>query len=424
MGYRVWDDAIQTELRLIHIKRRSGEINGQLSITTNIAGVKTHNGVLHVANFNVMSSSARNTLAKLLQARTPQHPEMDWFDGLEWLCQSVIMAETRGEVISEIGHEPITPPDQRWAVQPLVLRGRPSLLFGPGGVGKSLIALACALSVAAEREIIPGLVPGLTGPVLYLDWETTPGVINDRIQAIAAGHGFKPVNMLYRRCIRPLADDAEELSMIVAERGVVMIVVDSAAYAMGASREYGDANESILRMHDAIRMIGVTSQIVDHVAKSEARGRGGTATPYGSAYKTNAARISWEIRKATTVSGMAINLYHAKGNDTRDIPPFSINLDWEDTKIVFRRGEVSVELDEEAEVNTAAAIQELLEGGRMKSGDIERTLEAFHQPATVRKNLSRMVAKGIIFKDEAGLYYLPVGSVRLRSLPGSKGMDA
>lgn len=426
MGYHCWDDEIQTHFRLTHLKRSRGDLTGELSVETNIKNVKTHKGVLHVARFNVLSSSSRSSLARMLEKRTPDQ-DMDWFDGLEWLCQNVILSETRGEPIDEVGLRPSTPPGQQWMVEPLVLKGRPSMIFGPGGVGKSLLGLTCALSVACGREIIPGIAPAVKGPVLYLDWETTADVINDRIVSIANGHGFKPTGMLYRRCVRPLADDAEELSSIVAEKKVVMVVVDSAAYAMGAQGEYGDANESVLRLHEALRLIGATSLIIDHVNKTDQRAKPGTATPYGSAYKTNAVRISWEVRKAPSANGLAINLYHAKSNDTRQLDPIGLSLEWDEDLIRFSKAEVAGPVEDDdsrpgPDNYTKPAIIELLEDGGMTSAAICRTLSNI-KAATVRSNLSRMLASGELVTVGTE-YRLAHGPIHLRSLPGSKGMDA
>lgn len=430
MGYRCWNDEIQTEFRLTHIKRSRGDLTGELSVRTNIKDVKTHKGVLHVARFNVLSSSSRSALAKMLEKRTPGQ-DMDWFDGLEWLCQNVIIMETKGEAIDEVGLNPPTPPGHQWMVEPLILKGRPALLFGPGGVGKSLVGLTCGLSVACGREIIPGIPPAVKGNVLYLDWETTADVINDRIQAISLGHGFKPAGMLYRRCVRPLADDAEELSAIVVEKKVVLVIVDSAAYAMGAQGEYGDANESVLRLHEALRLIGATSLIIDHVNKTDQRAKPGTATPYGSAYKTNAARISWELRKAPSANGLAVNLYHAKSNDTRQLEPIGLALEWDEGKIVFTHAEVGVEEDPMTGGMTwIDRIMDVIAGGEhweiqavaklLTHGGDERKVYD-----TVKTTVSRAVKAGTIQRDEAGRIFEPAKpGLRLRALPTSRGLDA
>jgi hypothetical protein len=418
MGYRCWNDETQTELRLTHIKRSRGDLTGELSVKTNLAEVKTHKGILHVARFNVLSSSSRSSLAKMLEKRTPTH-DMDWFDGLEALCQGVIIAETKGEIITEVGLRPPTPSNLHYMVEPLILKGRPAMIFGPGGVGKSLLGLTCGLSVACGREIIPGIAPAVKGPVLYCDWETTAEVINDRIQAIAFGHGFKAEGMYYRRCVRPLADDAEELSAFCAEKGVVLIIIDSAAYAMGAQGEYGDANESVLRLHEALRLIGVTSLIIDHVNKTDQRAKPGSATPYGSAYKTNAVRISWEVRKAPSVNGLAINLYHAKSNDTALLAPIGLALDWGHDAITFRQSSVIEEEEPEmsGDSRVKAAILELLEGGEMELNKIVSTLSSIPEK-TVRGTIYRMVAERTIVNASRGRYRKSVDPVQLRSLPG------
>ncbi len=422
MTYHCWSDSIQTHFRLSHVKRSRDSLSGILKVSTNLKGVKTVNGVLHAANFNVLSTSTRTALANALEKRTPGH-DMDWFDGLEWLCQNVIMAEETGEVVDEVGMDKPTAPGDRWCLEPLIMKGRPAMLFGPGGVGKSLIALTCGLSVAYGLEIIPGMIPATAaiGPVLYLDWETTKDVINDRIQSIAVGHEFtpKPKSIYYRRCVRPLANDAEELSALVADKGIVLVIVDSSAYAMGAQGEYGDANESILRMHEGLRIIGVTSLLVDHVNKTDAKAKGGAATPYGSAYKTNAARVSWEVRKEPSVDGLRIALYHAKSNDTALLPPRGIALDWTYDSIKFRKTEVDVVQDRPIvdEENMGKAVLEMCEDPTSRTVLI-RTLSP-DNPQVMDNLLTRYVKTGRLERTGRGEYHTVKATLKVEHAPGS-----
>lgn len=421
MTYHCWNDTIQTHFRLSHVKRSRDSLSGVLRVETNLKGVKTVNGVLHAANFNVLSSSTRSNVANTLQKRTPGF-DMDWFDGLEWLCQHVIVGEERGENIDEVGMDLPTPPNDRWCVEPLVMKGRPALLFGPGGVGKSLIALTCGLSVAYGREIIPSVPPAVRGPVLYLDWETTKDVINDRIQSIASGHNFQPTpkTFYYRHCIRPLATDAEELSAVVAEKGIVLVIVDSSAYAMGAQGEYGDANESILRMHEALRIIGVTSLIVDHVNKTDAKAKGGAATPYGSAYKTNAARVSWEVRKEPSAEGLRLSLYHSKSNDTALLPPIGISLDWGPDSIVFHKTEVEMVqgrpiVDEDT---LGKGVLEMCEDATSREVMI-RTFCPPSTPGVIDNLLTRYVRKGLLERVGRGEYLTVRTTLKVGHAPGA-----
>lgn len=424
LGYRCWSDEVATEFHFNHIKRGKETLTGELSIRTNLANVKTNNGVLHVTRLNVLAGTTRSSLAKMLGGRTPGH-EMDWFDGLETLCQNVIIAEQTGEPIIDVGKSDRTPRNEQFLVEPLVLRGRTSILFGPGGVGKSLIALTCGLSVAAHREIIPGIAPAMTGPILYLDWETTGAVINDRIQAIAAGHHFEAPHIAYRRCVKPLADEAEQLSAIVSARGIVLVIVDSTAYAMGALGEYGDANEAVLRLHEALRVLNVSALLVDHVTKTDTRTKPGSAQPYGSVFKTNAARLSWEVRKAPAAEGdMRINLYHAKSNDTAQMSPIGLGIDWSYEAITFHSTDVVAEEEEAVEGRRATwgeqIIELLMDGAQIKHSEIGRAIGAPKEKwEVVRKTVDRMIAKGDLVKDDEGFVAVNRQQpVRMSVVPG------
>jgi hypothetical protein len=345
LGYRVTADRLQTEIRVTRIKRSSSELHGDLRISTNIAGIKTIDGVMHMARFNLSSSTTRNSLSKLLESRTPKETKMDWYDGLEALCQKVMLAEMIGQPYVATGDVPLNgdrPP--RHAIDPLVPARVTSLLYGPGGSGKSVIALACAMSVLSNHAIIPGFLPGITGPVLYLDWETDVSVVNERAQSIAKGCGLASPPITYRRCIRPLAEEAEEIANAVAEREIVYLVIDSAGMAIGAGGDRSDANESTLRLFDAIRHIGVTTQIIDHVSKQEMKTANGKALmPYGSIYKINLARSAWELRNTSEGESNSISLIHAKANDSRLHAPINLVINWQPDCITFLESEPTLE---------------------------------------------------------------------------------
>jgi hypothetical protein len=178
-------------------------------------------------------------------------------------------------------------------------------------------------------------------------------------------------------------------------------------------------------MHEALRLIGVTSQIVDHVNNTDARQKGGTATPYGSAYKTNAARISWEVRKAPSANGLAINLYHAKSNDTQLLPPIGLSLDWENDAITFQTSEVLEEEETGRGETTAERIVDVVSGGEHWELQAIAKILSDIPYDTVKKTTQRLVARSVLHKDDAGrIFEPPKPGYKLRSLPGSRGLDA
>ena len=61
-----------------------------------------------------------------------------------------------------------------WRLRPFLEEGEPTLLFGPGGSGKSYLAMTMAYLVASGNQHL-GLEPA-KGGVLYCDYEATLNV--------------------------------------------------------------------------------------------------------------------------------------------------------------------------------------------------------------------------------------------------------
>lgn len=413
LGYRCWNEAIETEFRISHIKRSSETLSGELAVHTNLANVKTNKGLMHLARFNVLSSTSRSSLAKQLAARAPDH-NMDWYDGLETLCQMVIKAEQQGEDVVYVGHETDEVEENHFLVEPLILNNQPSMIFGPGGSGKSVIALACALSLITGREIIPGIQPHRRGNAMYLDWETDKETINRRLHRIARGHGFPPPPLLYRASSRPFSEQVEAISALVDKHDIDLIVIDSAEKSMGAGHERADANEATMRLHEAVRLIGVSTLIIDHINKVDLRSKPGQATPYGSAFKTWMVRSSWEIRRVGDESDrehLKTVLFHAKSNDTALYAPLGIRIDYPPTgekTITFSREDVDVEPESYGsapvviEKTVPEMVQELLAGGSMYQQSVIPDLIPSRNKLTVMKAVQRGLDKGVLVRDEKG----------------------
>jgi hypothetical protein len=413
LGYVLRLDEISTELRVGRIKRRSEETSAELVVKTRIRGIKTVDGVLHAARFNMSSSTMRERVGKLLSGRHPGI-DVDWQYFLEELCQRTLKAEAAGEPVEEIGHDAIDRTAPRWAVEPLMPLRAPTLLYGPGGTGKSYIACAMAISVAGGREVIPGFAPAIKGKVLYLDWETTRETVNQRLIRIAEGQEIEvPRGILYRRQNRPLADDAEDLSSIVADHGVIFVVLDSCGGAIGPQGEYGDANEGALKLFEAIRFLGpVSTLIVDHVSKTELvlAGKRGKV-PYGSIYKINYSRQAWELRpleKKAPEDPMRVAFHDFKRNDTAEHAPIGLRVDWQTDTITFAPDALAAETpempapkDNVPDATLASSIMELLEGARMKAPQIAENLNA--NPASIRTILNRDAR---FERDERGFWII------------------
>lgn len=346
LSYRLYAEDAGIELIIGRLKRSGQELQGELRIVVNWEGIKTVDGTLHQARFNVSSVAARASLTKHLKSRTDKtdFSEMDWADALEHLCQRVMEAERQGEPLVSMNGEMPSHSRQKYDITRLCPHGVVTWIYGPGGMGKSIIGIGIACSVSKGMEIIPGLAPQIKGAVLYLDYETDQWKVRERTEYIANGHDFKPTkDFYYRRCYRPVADDVEEISRLVAEHDIKFIIIDSAGPAIGSHGDYGDANESVLKLFSAIRAIGVTTIVIDHVSKQELmrdrKGKVVGALPYGSIYKINLSRSAWEIQNGTSPddTDMHVRLVNVKNNDAKTGEPIDLSIHWdsEEGVIIF-----------------------------------------------------------------------------------------
>jgi hypothetical protein len=387
LGYLLRIDEASTSIRLTRLKRRSDEITADILVRCRIEGVKTVDGILHGSRTNITSAPARAKLAELLHARTPG-VRVDWVNWLDELAVRIMAISAEGDPITEVGHDAVDWSAPQYAVAPLSPLNEPGLLYGPGGSGKSLIALTLAIAVAAGRELLPGTTQHVKGPVLYLDWETSRQKVNRRIVSICAGMEIEvPRGIYYRRQNKPLADDAEELSAFVAEHKIVYVVIDSAAQAIGHQGDYGDANEGALKLFEGIRYLGqVSTLIVDHVSKQELvlAGKKGRV-PYGSVYKINYSRAAWEIRPGEPIDGrLRLAIYDFKRNDDAEHPPLGLEMTWQPGSVAFAPADVAaIHAEAPPAVKPATAAEEasmgdkifeLLQGARMKAPAIASSL--------------------------------------------------
>lgn len=318
LGYRLEYPELATTFELTHLKRHGDELHGDLTVLSRFPGASGIDGVIFTGRFNVMSTMVRGTVAKALAARVPQQKEdsqLDWAGFLLDLCYRVIAAERQGEPIVELGTSPRADPVLP-LLDPLLPKNKPTILFGDGGVGKSVLALAVGASVAIGQSIIPGMTAYGQGAVLYLDYETDAADLDDRLRRVSRGAEVPMPRIQYRYCARPLPDMLEDLSKVVVDRSISLLIIDSAAAAMGIGSEYRDPADTAIRFFTALRTLGVSSLLIDHVSKTATAQAGGAGKPYGSTYKVNLARSTWEMRQGTRREDGAVPvaLYHRKSN--------------------------------------------------------------------------------------------------------------
>jgi AAA domain len=327
LGYVMTIPDIATELSVRYVRRSRGDTVGELTVTCAQPFTRSADGHLHQANLNISGTDARKRLATVLRERS-NLDAVDWVDVLEDFCRRVLAAERTGKPLVKVGAKPVAAKGETYRLDPLLPINQTAILFGDGGTGKSTLAAAIAVAVEYGVAVIKGWAPR-RAPALYLDWEAGEESLNRRVWAVGRGaHIPGQVEITYRDCrqMGPLHTFAESVAAEVDQHGFGLVVVDSAGMAGGLGSDGGDANESSLRLFQAIGFLGTTVLVIDHVNKVDADDERRTARPYGSIYKSNLARATWELRRKKSDAGSYLGLYNPKNNDDDTVAPVSLQV--------------------------------------------------------------------------------------------------
>lgn len=284
-----------------------------------------------------------------------------WADGLLTAFYDTVQAEREGATTQDLAL--IEPEAVTFLIEPLVELGGNTRIIAPGGSGKSFLSLAMGLTVATGNRKFLGLSSELTGPVLYLDWETNAATHARRIEQLreaADAPKLEKGMIFYRFEALPLFRTMQTVSRFCEKEGVVMVIVDSRQTAAGASGQ-SSGEEAALNLHTALREIGRPSVLVDHKAKENIeKGRKGG---YGSVWNTNLARMEWEFTKYQRL-GPEEHLFAMtleKGNNVGRLPPLGYRLSFAGGLARFTRVKPETIDDPTATDSLAEKIAELFD---------------------------------------------------------------
>jgi len=251
-------------------------------------------GHLHEAGLLLTSTSGKTGLAKAMERRVNS---IDWSDVVETIAWKSHAAFKEGEPLEVLLPER-RPESGRFAVHPLFPEGQPSLLFGDGKTGKSLLALGCCLAMALGQPLA-GMTTAAHRPA-FLDWEWEKAEHADRLLRLGQGNGFDDCALTYRRCSAPLQSQAQSLKRKLDQAKIDYLVIDSLGLACG-----GNPNEPdiALAFFGAVRYLNRPCIIIHHVTKEP-----GAKKPFGSAYIRNSARTGWRVSRGAEGEAGTLNL--------------------------------------------------------------------------------------------------------------------
>lgn len=292
LGYR-WDipkDGITLRADRLH---ESGEV-----LTAEVVIERAPEGRLVRTRINLLAAQTVASLGKQLGSQD-RGRAVEWNTILGRFIDGVLALEREGAPFETIGRRPLRP-QPPYLLRPMLYAGKPTILFGEGGVGKSsAIAAAVAVSVQTGVAVLDAWQVITPGEVLVLDWEGDGDDWNDAVARLAAGLRIEAPALHYRRMKGALDGQVHEIATYCDQHDIRLLIVDSVTWATRNSGDRGSVDEPVKRLFDALRAIGRASLLIDHKSKAAIADDQSTgASPIGSIVKVNAARATFELRKA------------------------------------------------------------------------------------------------------------------------------
>ena len=222
---------------------------------------------------------------------------------------------------------------QEWLAYPIVPKGRLISFFGPGKIGKSLLMLELAASVATGRDFLGH--PTTKSRVLYVDRENDPkSEVRDRIEKMGFVSEELHDKLLFLSY--PTIGDldtksgAETLINWVVNNNIDFVIVDTISRFITGKENDNDTYFNLYKFTELeLKKRGVTFLRIDHTGlETDGRARGASA-------KEQDVDITWSMVRTKNGSFKLRSKCHRmfiEVNEltlTRNSEP--LRFDWSDT---------------------------------------------------------------------------------------------
>ena len=300
-------------------------VTAEVTLRSTAPGTNSH---LHQARLNLTSTSARRTLANHLSER---YNHAEWHDVVEQLAVKVLEKHREGEPVIELADHEVS---ERvgYRIFPLLQEKQASLWYGQGDTGKSWLGILAGVLVASGVSCT-GFKPE-PGNVLYCDYETDSDTIHERASMVAKGLGIGlPRGFHYRYMSQLFSGDIEALQKHVLEREISLVVIDSAAPAVGEP-ESAQMTADYFR---ALRSLKVTTLTIAHVSKT-----GKDSEPFGSVFWRNLPRSNFRVSGVHEpgASSFIVGLKHTKSNNAQRLKDIGLKLTFSGDAVHFETADL------------------------------------------------------------------------------------
>jgi hypothetical protein len=282
---------------------------------------------------------------------------------------SLYKEEGRGRKLEAVRFTEIeVPGPRRYLLKDIVLAAYVTLLYGDGGVAKSLLALALAVAIAGDsKEWLGREVESC--PVLYVDFELDSEEQARRVYQLCRSQGLDtpPEDLFYMSALGHPAREAFTAALEACEEhGVGLMVVDLLGPALQGDAEAArDVIGFFQKSIEPFRVEGIAILIIDHQSRLQAGQSYQSKGAFGSVFKTNLARSVIQAQATERSEGtLTVRLRQKKHNFGPLAEPFGVKLSFTEQAVSLEAIELDAsELAEEATLNSTDRVKLALEGG-------------------------------------------------------------
>lgn len=342
---------------------------------------------------NLESTRSRADLAKELAVRYKIETPIDWKSLTEYLVVKTLKEYERGDPVIVLTSEDALQPLE-YLIHPIAPLMKPTVIFGDPGSGKSQVAVVITIACCLPWHDNPlRLVPPKKAtPLLFCDYEADPEDVQRQLVALTKGMGLPYVELHYRRCSLPLANDIEAIRNHAEDIGAKGIIVDSISLAAGDDPSKPSIATDYFR---CVRQLHLTSISLAHTSKDKESQH---KTIFGSVMWEAGARSVWEIQGQEDEAALDIALFHRKANLSKKFNPQGYRISYDNdlpVKVSWHNPKDVAEFVEK--MSTTDRILDLLKSeGATK---IEGVCESLNITANSgRVALYRLKKKGLVIK--------------------------
>lgn len=307
-----------------------GAIDCELSIRVLGPGIDDTPYTLRI---NLLSQSARSSLETALGR---QFGKLAWTTVCSQAWAAVMQAFDEVDRALDFEDLPEQSGADRFLIDQLLPEGVPTVLFGDGSAGKSMLAMGMASALAAGAVSFAGRTVRRQANVMYIDWETDsdPSAPKRRRRRVLDGMGFPreihdAIPMKYVPAHgAPLEDLVTSLRKSIERNGIEVVIIDSGAIACGGKPEDSDVATAFFR---AVGRLRVTTLIICHISKGAQAEKRTPDKPFGSAFWHNLSRRTWYVSRSSEAGSdvIELGLYCKKNNDGRPPHPIGVRVEFE-----------------------------------------------------------------------------------------------